>query len=54
MIILNYYYAELYMSIAKEANNALIEKASEYSYALDNFTQEIGMRVQKQLELEVI
>lgn len=39
--------AELYMSIAKEANNALIEKASEYSYALDNFTQEIGMRVQK-------
>lgn len=39
--------ADLYMSIAKEANNELIEKAEEYSYALDGFTQEIGLRVQK-------
>jgi len=39
--------ADLYMSIAKEANNELIEKAEEYSYALDGFTQKIGLRVQK-------
>lgn len=39
--------ADLYMSIAKEANNELMEKAEEYSYALDGFTQKIGLRVQK-------
>lgn len=39
--------ADLYMSIAKEANNELLEKAEEYSYALDGFTQKIGLRVQK-------
>lgn len=39
--------ADLYMSIAKEANSELIDKAEEYSYALDGFTQEIGLRVQK-------
>lgn len=39
--------ADLYMSIAKEANNELVEKAEEYSYALDGFTQKIGLRVQK-------
>lgn len=39
--------ADLYMSIAKEANSELIEKAEEYSYALEGFTQKIGLRVQK-------
>ncbi len=39
--------ADLYVSIAKEANNELMEKAEEYSYALDGFTQKIGLRVQK-------
>ena len=39
--------ADLYMSIAKEANNELAEKAEEYSYALDGFTQKIGLRVQQ-------
>lgn len=39
--------ADLYMSIAKEANSELVEKAEEYSYALDGFTQKIGLRVQK-------
>lgn len=39
--------ADLYMSIAKEANSELVEKAEEYSYALDGFTQQIGLRVQK-------
>ena len=39
--------ADLYMSIAKEANNELIEKAEAYSFALGGFTQEIGQRVQK-------
>lgn len=39
--------ADLYMSIAKEANSELVDKAEEYSYALDGFTQQIGIRVQK-------
>lgn len=39
--------ADLYMSIAREANSELAEKAKEYSYALDGFTQKIGLRVQK-------
>jgi len=39
--------ADLYMSIAKEANSELVAKAEEYSYALDGFTQKIGLRVQK-------
>ena len=39
--------ADLYMSIAREANNELVEKAEEYSYALDGFTQKIGLQVQK-------
>lgn len=39
--------AYLYMSIAKEANSELTQKAEEYSYALDGFTQKIGARVQK-------
>lgn len=39
--------ADLYMSIAKEVNNELTEKAEAYSYALDGFTQQIGQRVQK-------
>ena len=39
--------ADLYMSIAKEVNSELIQKAEEYSLALDGFTQKIGLRVQK-------
>ena len=35
------------MSIAKEVNSELIQKAEEYSLALDGFTQKIGLRVQK-------
>lgn len=38
--------ADLYMSIAKEANSELVQKAEEYSFALDGFTQKIGLRVQ--------
>ena len=39
--------ADLYTCIAKEANVELLEKSNEYSYALDGFTQQIGIRVQK-------
>lgn len=39
--------ADLYISIAKEANSELMEKAEEYSYALDGFTEKIGLRVHK-------
>lgn len=39
--------ADLYMSIAKEADNELVQKAEEYSVALDGFTQKIGLRVQE-------
>lgn len=39
--------ADLYVSIAKESNNELVEKAENYSEALDSFTQTIGLRVQK-------
>lgn len=38
--------ADLYVSIAKEANNELVEKAADYSKALDSFTEAIGYRVQ--------
>lgn len=33
--------ADLYMSIAKEVNSELIQKAEEYSLALDGFTQKL-------------
>ena len=44
--------ADLYMSIAKEVNNELVEKAQEYSDALDAFTQTIGLRVQKSVGIK--
>ena len=39
--------ADLYMSIAKEADSELVSKAEEYSSALDHFTNSIGLDVQK-------
>lgn len=44
--------ADLYVSIAKEANNELVDKAKEYSEALDAFTQTIGVRVQKIVDVK--
>ena len=39
--------ADLYVSIAREANEGLNTKADEYSEALKKFTQEIGIRVER-------
>lgn len=44
--------ADLYMSIAKEANNELVEKSKAYSAALDGFTQSIGARVHRTVGIE--
>lgn len=44
--------ADLYISIAKEADSELVEKAVEYSRALDSFTQTIGHRVQKIVDVK--
>lgn len=44
--------ADLYVSIAKEANNELVDKAKEYSEALDTFTQTIGVRVRKIVDVQ--
>lgn len=44
--------ADLYVSIAREANGGLAEKAEEYSEALGAFTQGIGLRVQKSIGIK--